>query len=112
MTPVDIETHYHMPGGHWHHGELQVDQLLVNPPGHAVAGYETPIVGLYLASAGAHPGGGISGLPGLLPHGIFSGEASHATATSDTRASALQPAIRTPRLETPFHPRIAALNEH
>ncbi|MBO3762240.1 NAD(P)/FAD-dependent oxidoreductase [Ciceribacter sp. L1K22] len=66
MTPKDIETTYHMPGGHWHHGELQADQLLVNRPVNAASGYATPLKGLYLASAGAHPGGGISGLPGLL----------------------------------------------
>ena len=64
MTPVDIEAEYNMPGGHWHHGELQADQLLVNRPTSAASGYTTPIEGLYLASAGAHPGGGISGLPG------------------------------------------------
>lgn len=64
MTPVDIEAEYNLPGGHWHHGELQADQLLVNRPTGAASGYRTPIEGLYLASAGAHPGGGISGLPG------------------------------------------------
>lgn len=64
MTPVDIEAEYNLPGGHWHHGELQADQLLVNRPTSTASGYRTPIEGLYLASAGAHPGGGISGLPG------------------------------------------------
>jgi phytoene dehydrogenase-like protein len=66
QTPVDMERRYAMPGGHWHHGELQVDQLLVNRPTDLASGYSTPVDGLYLASAGAHPGGGISGLPGLL----------------------------------------------
>ncbi|KQT97043.1 phytoene desaturase family protein [Rhizobium sp. Leaf453] len=66
MTPADMEMHYNLPGGHWHHGELQADQLLVNRPVNAAAGYATPLSGLYLASAGSHPGGGISGLPGLL----------------------------------------------
>ncbi len=63
-TPADIETEYNLPGGHWHHGELQADQLLINRPTGAASGYATPIEGLYLASAGAHPGGGISGLAG------------------------------------------------
>ncbi|WP_426227489.1 phytoene desaturase family protein [Pararhizobium sp. DWP3-4] len=66
MTPADMEMHYNLPGGHWHHGELQADQLLVNRPVNAAAGYATPLSGLYLASAGSHPGGGICGLPGLL----------------------------------------------
>jgi phytoene dehydrogenase-like protein len=64
LTPVDIEREFNMPGGHWHHGELQVDQLLINRPTFAVSGYDTPLDGLFLASAGSHPGGGISGLPG------------------------------------------------
>lgn len=66
MVPPDIETAYLIPGGHWHHGELQADQLLVNRPVHTASRFSTPLEGLYLASAGAHPGGGISGLPGLL----------------------------------------------
>lgn len=66
LTPLDIEERYNLPGGHWHHGELQADQLLVNRPVNAASGYATPLRGLYLASAGSHPGGGVSGLPGLL----------------------------------------------
>ena len=65
LTPADIEARYHMPGGHWHHGELQADQMLVSRPVAGWSGYDTPIDGLYLAGAGSHPGGGISGLPGL-----------------------------------------------
>lgn len=66
LTPLDIESRYRMQGGHWSHGEMQPDQLLFNRPVHSAAGYSTPLEGLYLASAGSHPGGGISGLPGLL----------------------------------------------
>jgi phytoene dehydrogenase-like protein len=65
LVPPDIEARHNMPGGHWHHGELQVDQMLLNRPTFAVSGYDTPLSGLYLASAGSHPGGGISGLPGM-----------------------------------------------
>lgn len=65
LVPPDIEAGYNMPGGHWHHGELQVDQMLLNRPTFAVSGYDTPLAGLYLASAGSHPGGGISGVPGM-----------------------------------------------
>lgn len=65
LTPADIESRYRMPGGHWHHGELQVDQMLVNRPFFGVERYATPIDGLWLAAAGSHPGGGISGVPGL-----------------------------------------------
>ena len=64
LTPTDIEARFRMPGGHWHHGELQVDQMLMNRPVHGADGYDTPLEGLFLAGAGSHPGGGISGAPG------------------------------------------------
>lgn len=65
LTPLDIEQRYRMPGGHWHHGELQADQMLMSRPIAGCAGYDTPIDGLFLAGSGSHPGGGISGVPGL-----------------------------------------------
>jgi len=65
LTPADIEARYRMPGGHWHHGELQADQMFVSRPVAGHAGYDTPVDGLYLCGAGTHPGGGVSGLPGL-----------------------------------------------
>lgn len=65
LTPADIEARFRMPGGHWHHGELQPDQMLMSRPVFGAGGYDTPVDGLYLAGAGSHPGGGISGVPGL-----------------------------------------------
>ncbi|TWH33867.1 MULTISPECIES: NAD(P)/FAD-dependent oxidoreductase [unclassified Aminobacter] len=65
LTPADIEARFRMPGGHWHHGELQPDQMLMSRPVFGAGGYDTPIEGLYLAGAGSHPGGGISGVAGL-----------------------------------------------
>ena len=65
LTPADIEARYRMPGGHWHHGELQADQMLMSRPVFGAAGYDTPIEGLFLCGAGSHPGGGVSGVPGL-----------------------------------------------
>jgi phytoene dehydrogenase-like protein len=65
LTPVDIEQRYRMPGGHWHHGELQADQMLMSRPVAGWSGYDTPIAGLWLAGAGSHPGGGVSGAPAL-----------------------------------------------
>jgi len=65
MSPVDIETGYGAAGGHWHHGELRVDQLLMLRPFDGAAQYRMPVAGLYLCGAGAHPGGDISGAPGF-----------------------------------------------
>ena len=56
-----------MPGGHWHHGELQADQMLMSRPVSGCSGYDTPVDGLFLAGAGSHPGGGSPALPGLTP---------------------------------------------
>lgn len=65
LTPTDIEARYLMPGGHWHHGELQADQMLMSRPVSGWSGYDTPVEGLFLCGAGSHPGGGVSGVPGL-----------------------------------------------
>jgi phytoene dehydrogenase-like protein len=64
LTPVDIEQQYHVAGGHWHHGELTIDQSFMMRPIHGAAQYDTPIEGLFLCGAAAHPGGGITGIPG------------------------------------------------
>ena len=64
LTPVDIESQFNVTGGHWHHGELTIDQSFMMRPVHGTAQYDTPIEGLYLCGAAAHPGGGITGLPG------------------------------------------------
>lgn len=64
LTPADIEAQYGLPGGHWHHGEFRVDQMLMLRPFGGAAQYRMPVRGLYLCGAGAHPGGDITGLPG------------------------------------------------
>jgi phytoene dehydrogenase-like protein len=64
LMPYDIEAAYGMVGGNWHHGELAVEQMLFLRPVPGMAQYSTPIGGLWLASAGTHPGGGISGAAG------------------------------------------------
>jgi phytoene dehydrogenase-like protein len=65
LTPADLERRYGLPGGHWHQVEWQVDQLFALRPTLGAAGYATPLPGLYVGSAGSHPGGGVTGLPGL-----------------------------------------------
>jgi phytoene dehydrogenase-like protein len=63
-APPDIETEFGMHGGHWHHGELSLDQALLMRPMPGAHQYATPLPGLYLCGAGAHPGGGVMGLAG------------------------------------------------
>jgi len=64
LTPADIEEQFHITGGHWHHGELTLDQFLFTRPVGGAAQYAMPLDGLYLCGAGAHPGGGVSGAAG------------------------------------------------
>lgn len=64
LTPVDIEREIGINGGHWHHGELSLDQFLMLRPVPGAARYATPIERLYLCGAGTHPGGGVCGLAG------------------------------------------------
>jgi phytoene dehydrogenase-like protein len=39
--------------------------MLMSRPVLGAEGYSTPIDGLFLCGAGSHPGGGVSGAPGL-----------------------------------------------
>ncbi len=64
LTPVDIEREFRIAGGHWHHGELTFDQIFMLRPLPGAAQYRTPVPGVFLCGAGAHPGGGVSGLAG------------------------------------------------
>ncbi len=64
LTPFDLEQDFRVTGGHWHHTELAMDQMLMMRPTYEAAQYGTPIPGLFLCSAGCHPGGGIMGAAG------------------------------------------------
>jgi phytoene dehydrogenase-like protein len=64
LTPVDIESEFRINGGHWHHGELALDQFLMLRPVPHAAQYASPVEGLFLCGAGSHPGGGVMGSAG------------------------------------------------
>ena len=64
LTPQDIESEFRIHGGHWHHGELALDQFLMTRPVPGAAQYKAPVDGLYLCGAGSHPGGGVMGSAG------------------------------------------------
>jgi len=64
LTPADLQRDYGMTGGHWHHGELSLDQVMMMRPFPGASQYASGIDGLYLCGAGAHPGGGVMGLAG------------------------------------------------
>ncbi len=64
LTPSDLEKRFGLTDGHIYHGEMTLNQQLVLRPAPGWSQYRTPIGGLYLCGAGAHPGGGITGAPG------------------------------------------------
>ena len=64
LTPADIERECRVTGGHWHHTEFAIDQMLMMRPTYEAAQYRTPVPGLYLCGAGCHPGGDLTGVPG------------------------------------------------
>jgi phytoene dehydrogenase-like protein len=64
LTPLDLERTYGLTEGNIFHGDLSVDQLFFMRPVPGWSQYRTPIEGLYLCGAGAHPGGGVTGAPG------------------------------------------------
>ncbi|MFZ5790513.1 MAG: phytoene desaturase family protein [Pseudomonadota bacterium] len=63
-SPEDLERVFALTGGDVYHGQLDPGQIFSLRPHPAAAQYRTPIEGLYLCGAGAHPGGGVSGAPG------------------------------------------------
>jgi phytoene dehydrogenase-like protein len=64
LTPLDLERVYGLTEGNIFHGDLSLDQLFFMRPVAGWARYRTPVRGLYLCGAGAHPGGGVTGAPG------------------------------------------------
>jgi phytoene dehydrogenase-like protein len=64
LTPLDLERTYGLTEGNIFHGDLRLDQLFFMRPVPGWSQYRTPIAGLYLCGAGAHPGGGVTGAPG------------------------------------------------
>jgi phytoene dehydrogenase-like protein len=64
LTPLDLERDYGLTGGHPMHGEYALDQFFLWRPLLGHARYRLALEGLYLAGAGAHPGGGVTGQNG------------------------------------------------
>jgi phytoene dehydrogenase-like protein len=64
LTPLDLERTYGLTEGNIFHGDLSLEQLFFMRPVPGWSQYRTPIDGLYLCGAGAHPGGGVTGAPG------------------------------------------------
>ena len=64
LTPVDLEDVFGLTGGSIFQGAMPLHQLFMFRPVPGFAGYKTPVKGLYLCGAAAHPGGGVMGAAG------------------------------------------------
>jgi phytoene dehydrogenase-like protein len=64
LTPLDLERIYGLSEGNIFHGDLTLEQLFFMRPVPGWSQYRSPVAGLYLCGAGAHPGGGVTGAPG------------------------------------------------
>jgi phytoene dehydrogenase-like protein len=64
LTPVDLEKTFNLTGGNIFQGSMGLNQLFMFRPVPGFAGYRTPVKGLFLCGAAAHPGGGVMGASG------------------------------------------------
>lgn len=64
LSPADLEERFGLPSGDIFHGALGLDQIWAARPLLGYADYRTCVPGLWLCGSGAHPGGGVSGIPG------------------------------------------------
>ncbi|MGI9334967.1 MAG: phytoene desaturase family protein [Gammaproteobacteria bacterium] len=64
LTPLDLERRFGLVGGDIFHGALSLNQLYGARPLLGYGSYRGPIAGLYHCGSGAHPGGGVTGIPG------------------------------------------------
>jgi phytoene dehydrogenase-like protein len=64
LTPLDLERKFGLLRGDIMHGVMSLDQLWAARPVLGHGDYRAPIQNLYLCSAGSHPGGGVTGMPG------------------------------------------------
>ena len=64
LTPHDLESQFRLTGGHWHHGEIALDQVFLLRPAGGYRNTARPSPASSLCGAGAHPGGHVTGLPG------------------------------------------------
>ena len=64
LAPPDLERIFNLTGGNIFQGAMPIHQLFAFRPVPGFADYRTPIRGLYLCGAAAHPGGGVMGAAG------------------------------------------------
>jgi phytoene dehydrogenase-like protein len=71
LAPPDIERIFGLTGGNIFHGAMTLDRLGPLRPLPGWSRYATPLPGLFLCGAGAHPGGGVMGACGRNAAGVI-----------------------------------------
>jgi phytoene dehydrogenase-like protein len=66
MTPVDLAERFRVPDGNVYHVDAGLMRFGPLRPAAGMAGYRSPVPGLYLSGGGTHPSAGICGIPGQL----------------------------------------------
>lgn len=74
LSPLDLERVFGMHKGSIHHGALSLGQIGPARPVPGWSNYRTPLKGLYLCGAGAHPGGGVMGAAGRNASSVVLGD--------------------------------------
>jgi phytoene dehydrogenase-like protein len=64
QTPLDLERELGLRRGNVMHVEMGLDSMFMYRPLPELAGYRTPVRGLFLTGASTHPGGGVFGASG------------------------------------------------
>jgi phytoene dehydrogenase-like protein len=64
LSPLDLERTFGLLDGDISHGVMSLDQLFSARPMLGYGNYRGPLGGLYMCSAGTHPGSGVSGAAG------------------------------------------------
>jgi phytoene dehydrogenase-like protein len=64
LSPLDLERLLNLTGGNIFQGSMALNQLFISRPVIGHTDYRTPVKGLYLCGAAAHPGGGVMGIAG------------------------------------------------
>ena len=65
-VPGDWEAEFSLTAGDIYHGEMALDQMFFHRPYPDHAEQKKHVENLYMCGAGTHPGGGITGQPGIL----------------------------------------------
>ena len=64
VSPLDLERTFNLTGGNIFQGAMPLHQLFAFRPAAGYTNYRTPVKGLFLCGAAAHPGGGVMGAAG------------------------------------------------